>query len=383
METKTKLWNQFYSKLGSINPNNPAANHVVSMAMSPAKYTGRAKVIAENLSDGDTILEIGCGYGGLARELMKLVKVSYTVVDNAEMLTQVKLIHGDTVEYVNAEDIESLKGRKFTMFISHFCLSETPRTYREYVLRNIIKNCSKISVYDFEDAYVPTKQILDVGLEVFPAVVEKYIKKYFIITKTPIDHDRFYYAGKRKVGNNKTICFVTRCHPNRPKMQQACIDSVKAQTCKDYSHLLFEDDKTKNGYGRDKADARLREASPLDGDYIMVLDDDDMLVYDKFVAEFREAVAKSDPDVVIFKGRVGDTDILPSSGWWGKPPQLGGIGSFCFAVKKALWVKYIGNWGPTFGDHTFIRECYLNTDKVLWIDKIIATTQRISGGKGE
>lgn len=236
---------------------------------------------------------------------------------------------------------------------------------------------------DFEDAFEPREVHIKLGFPMLPAVTEKYIKKYFVITKVPDQLYRFNYTGTRKRGNVRTICFVTRCHPLRPKMRAICIDSVIHQSCNDYEHFLFHDDKTKKGYGRTKADMRIRNAKPLNGRYIMVLDDDDYLIDSEFVLDFKKAVGKSKPDVVIFKGLIGALGIMPPPAHWRKPPGKGQIGSFCFAVRKEFWDKYIKFWNAGVGDYNFISKCYENTKKVLWMDRLVANTQRISGGKGE
>ena len=176
------------------------------------------------------------------------------------------------------------------------------------------------------------------------------------------------------------ICFVTRCHPHRPKMRKICIDSITSQSCKDYNHLLFHDDTTEKGYGINKADLSLRDAKPLNGEYIMVLDDDDKLVDTEFVKDFKAAVSETKPDVVIFKGRIGAHGVMPRADSWKHPPTTGNIGSFCFAVKKEVWEKHIKSWGIACGDGVFIATCYANTKSVLWLDRLVATTQRISRG---
>jgi len=198
METKSKLWSKFYSKLQDVNVANPLNNPVIAQTMSPDEYVARAEAIAANLEDGDCVLEIGGGYGGLAREIMKLVDVSYTIVDNPEMLAQAKKNLGDDVTYVEAEDIKSLRYHKFTMFVAHYCLSGTPQLYREYILKNIMKNCQFISIRDFEDAFIPTPAIIAVGLEVLPAVIEQYANTYFVVEKTPDRATRFHFTGTRR-----------------------------------------------------------------------------------------------------------------------------------------------------------------------------------------
>ena len=186
----------------------------------------------------------------------------------------------------------------------------------------------------------------------------------------------------------KTICFITRCHPKRPNMLRFCVDSVKSQSCKDYQHLLLHNDRTKEGYGVARANRALHTASPLRGEYIMVLDDDDFLVDNNFVAEFKEVVSKGKPDIVMFRGIVMGGGILPPDDIWGKPPQRAGIGSFCFAVRKDVWYKYIKFWvgseGHTYmGDYTFINKCYHSVATIHWLDKLVTCTQRVSHGAGE
>ncbi len=187
----------------------------------------------------------------------------------------------------------------------------------------------------------------------------------------------------------KTICFVTRCHPARPNMLKKCIESVKTQSCNDYTHFLLKDDKTKEGYGVEKANESLRRVSPLNGRYIMVLDDDDALISSLFVADFKEFTKDKQPDIVFFRGMVENFRIAPPNDCWEKSPVRGKIGSFCFAVSKKFWVKYIKFWENSggyqeMGDFTFINKCHHDAKNVLWMDRIVASTQRgASRGKSE
>ena len=186
----------------------------------------------------------------------------------------------------------------------------------------------------------------------------------------------------------RTLCIVTRCHPNRPNMLRFCVDSVKSQTCDDYEHFLLHDDETENGYGVYKANKALHDAGPLNGEYIMVLDDDDYLLYNDFVLEFKKLVSKDKPDIVMLRGNVARSNVLPPDDVWQKPPQRAKIGSFCFAVRKEVWDKYIKFWDnsegfASMGDYTFINKCYHNVTTVYWMDKLVACTQRVSRGAGE
>ena len=200
MRAVTRLWGNFYAGLGQVNMRHPSKNPVIHNTMRPARYKERANMIINKLAPQDSILEIGCGFGGLASEILKLTTVKYTAVDNEPMLTQAKRLLDDKVEYVDAEKIETLQDRKFGLFISHFCLSETPPEYREYVLKNIIKNCQKIFVIDYSDEVKPTHRMLEDGYEVLPMKIEEWIEKYFIVEKTKLSKKTTFYVyiGERR-----------------------------------------------------------------------------------------------------------------------------------------------------------------------------------------
>lgn len=183
----------------------------------------------------------------------------------------------------------------------------------------------------------------------------------------------------------KTIAFITRVHPKRPNMLKVCVDSVKAQTSDDYIHVLHGDDKTENGYGLHLANRSLTKISPVNARYVMVLDDDDMLVAPNFVEEFKEIVKKHRPEIVFFKGKIAGEKTYPREQAWDKKPRRRFIASFCFAVKLKTWKKHIHKWGKQrCGDYFFISACYRNTKRHFWLNQYVARTQKRAGhGMGE
>jgi len=181
----------------------------------------------------------------------------------------------------------------------------------------------------------------------------------------------------------KLISFVTRVHPRRKTYLEFCKDSVARQTCRDYEHVFIYD-KTEKGCGFPQAQKMLAKAA-INTKYAMPLDDDDVLIYPDFVADLRMITQLGNYDLIIFKGHHIGHGVLPLNSLWKKPPECGGICSFCVAVKKELWDKYIHVWGNRWpcGDFDFIDTVYKNSKSVYWFDKIVAKTLRISRGKAE
>ena len=185
--------------------------------------------------------------------------------------------------------------------------------------------------------------------------------------------------------NLKTIAIITRVHPQRPNMRRKCIESVKNQTSDDWVHILLQDDRSARGYGKHAANRSFAKLKEIPAKYVMVLDDDDMLMEDNFVADFKGVIQHA-PEIVFFKGIVHKLGILPRPGYWKKPPKYGQIASFCFAVRRDIWFKNIKEFGKRElgGDFCFISACFKNTTSHAWWGRVIAKTQKGPGrSKGE
>ena len=182
------------------------------------------------------------------------------------------------------------------------------------------------------------------------------------------------------------IAFITRVHPARERMLNLCIASVKAQINNDYIHILNRDDKTDKGYGTLNANKSFAKIKPIDARYVMVIDDDDMLIDDCFVDFISNLIKSENPEIIFFKGSVRDRGIYPRPEIWGKAPEYTKIASFCFAVRLDVWKRNIRTFGNRRfgGDFCFIESCYKNTSNHLWIDRLVARTQKGPGrGLGE
>lgn len=182
----------------------------------------------------------------------------------------------------------------------------------------------------------------------------------------------------------KTIAFITRVHPKRSSMLKICIKSIKSQTDNDYVHIIHRDDMTEHGYGTLLANQSFAKVSPINAQYVMTIDDDDMLIDPDFVKIFKETIDKNNPEIVFFKGYISSR-LYPSLHFWKKAPVCAQIGSLCFAVRLDVWKKYIHEFGKkACGDFSFISACYKNTKNHVWLDRIVTKTQKKAGcGRGE
>jgi len=189
---------------------------------------------------------------------------------------------------------------------------------------------------------------------------------------------------------NKSACpfitIVTRCY-KRPNALRNNIVSVKTQTDADYEQVFIID---KKGKGLAAADMSLNLFKEMNcGDYIMVLDDDDMIVDKQFIQKLKHIKKEKNPDVIIWKGMFNsETHILPPTDkFWGIRPMKCAIGSFNYCVSYKLYTKYIHTCrtGIT-GDYDFINNVLYGTDhpKVEWVNEIFVACQNgASKGKLE
>jgi glycosyltransferase involved in cell wall biosynthesis len=111
----------------------------------------------------------------------------------------------------------------------------------------------------------------------------------------------------------------------------------------------------------------------IHGDYVFILDDDDFLISDSFIAEFKDLIENSSStlDVIIVKGFI-DTRLMPLR--WELPPMRGGIGAPNFIVSKKVFYKHAKAWNvERAGDAHFIESVwsYQTEYNIRWWDKLV------------
>ena len=175
---------------------------------------------------------------------------------------------------------------------------------------------------------------------------------------------------------------LTRCY-KRPRMFAINQTSLWAQTDPDWVQTLLVDDV---GRGIAWATENMAAYAPkLVGDYILILDDDDMLICPTLVADLKCLAAEFDPDVIMLRMDHGGGVVLPDDDTWGQPPVLGRIGCSAFVVRRAVWAAHAGAMvpGQYHSDFLFIESIWHADVKVYWHNCVASRIMRQSFGQPE
>lgn len=170
----------------------------------------------------------------------------------------------------------------------------------------------------------------------------------------------------------------------RPDALAQCRATVAGQTDQDLEHLILRDTV---GLGVAESNRLFLNAQPR-GEYVMMLDDDDLLASPWFVSDLRAAARAYDPDVIVFKMNNAEFGILPDRFVWQKDPKHGHIDGCNVAVKHYVWDDCIwaiatdGKGGdPVYhSDFVFLLEVWASTDQIYWMDRIQVIVSRVSRG---
>src|SRR4030067_728827 len=127
------------------------------------------------------------------------------------------------------------------------------------------------------------------------------------------------------------LSIVTRTF-RRPVGLARCVDSVARQTDPDVEHIILHDS---IGRGVGWAYENLKTVQP-GGEYVFILDDDDYLIDEGFVAELKQFVVEHVcPDLVFVLMRVRGR-ILPE---WTEGLRLGDIAVSCLVLRRDVWLE--------------------------------------------
>lgn len=165
----------------------------------------------------------------------------------------------------------------------------------------------------------------------------------------------------------------------RPSLLALCQTSVAMQT-EPCEHIVIRDEV---GVGIAGMYAAIPEhAGEVSGDYVLVLSDDNILVDPDVVAELKGfAEANEWPDVVIWKGQVGES-VQPLD--WETEPQEQRIDLSCFVVLRPIWQRHAADWGQRYeGDFDFISALWWTGYRFAWWDRVAFRALQIGRGQPE
>lgn len=174
---------------------------------------------------------------------------------------------------------------------------------------------------------------------------------------------------------------LTRHLVNRPTSLLRCQQSLLNQTYGGWGQTLLIDDV---GRGVEWANRNLAHyASRLTGDYIWILDDDDICIERDFVRQLQFWCADN-PDVVMVRGDYANHGVLPDGDYWGKRPVLNHVGSSNFIVRRDVWQEYADTWPNALaGDFAFIDAVFESDPYVKWWDKVVMRAVKKGYGNAE
>lgn len=174
---------------------------------------------------------------------------------------------------------------------------------------------------------------------------------------------------------------LTRHYTRRPGLLAACKASLDGQTDPDWVQTILIDDV---GRGVEWANRNLGAYAPqVEGDYIWILDDDDVCVCDTLVADLKAIVAETCADVVMVKGEINRFGILPDH--WGEAPEYCHVAMPCFVLRRDVWRRHAGMLTARLGaDYRMIRDVFdAGVYRIAWLDKIVVRSEKARFGAAE
>lgn len=174
---------------------------------------------------------------------------------------------------------------------------------------------------------------------------------------------------------------ITRCY-KRPEMLRHNIERLRQQTSQDWRQTFIVD---RVGYGVGWANAQLASVEPI-GDYVWVLDDDDVCIVHTLVADLAGIVKLYRPPAIMLRMDHGPLGILPPERLWRREPQNGQIGCSAIVTRADVWLQQREAWtsGKYNSDFDFITAVHAaHADEIYWHDVVASAVQRISHGQPE
>lgn len=157
---------------------------------------------------------------------------------------------------------------------------------------------------------------------------------------------------------------LTRTFGSRPKQLARCRASLEILSSDDWVQRVIVDEKAR---GVSWANRNLSTIKAK-GDWVWVLDDDDLCCYADLLADLGEIVAAERPDAVMVRVYHGKFGMLPPYERWGERPIMGQVGGSCVISRRDIWNRYRNGWTETYaGDFWYINGLWDAGLKIVWL----------------
>lgn len=118
----------------------------------------------------------------------------------------------------------------------------------------------------------------------------------------------------------------------------------------------------------------LRNWKDVEGEYVLILDDDDVLNDPDLIGKLKTFPA---PDLFMVRMHHGPWGILPAE-TWENAPQRGRQGCSCVIPSRALFLEAVKAYKPKYdGDFDFVAACYDRAETVVWLDTVATRVQQV------
>ena len=173
------------------------------------------------------------------------------------------------------------------------------------------------------------------------------------------------------------ITFVTRTMPRRAEMLEHNQESLMAQTVQDYvQHIIIDD--AERGVEWANGLMAARDWSVINSDYVMVLDDDDVLNDTDIIELLQNAIKQYRVDLLGVRMDHGPLGVLPPDDLWPGEPVRGRVGCSAVVPCRALFVEAVKAYKPQHdGDFDYVDACYSLAESVTWLDLVASKVTQI------
>lgn len=129
---------------------------------------------------------------------------------------------------------------------------------------------------------------------------------------------------------------ITRTFGKRPGLLKRNVESLANLSDPDYEQTIVLDDQAR---GCPWANRNLATVSAT-GEYVWVLDDDDLCCRPSLITELKQIVRKEQPEIIMLRAYHGNFGTLPSDGNWQRMPVLGNVGWSNAVVRADVWDRH-------------------------------------------